>query len=132
MLDHNALILIVDDMKMMRTAIKRYLSSLGYDNVIEAENGAEAVKKFQDNQIAFIFMDMVMPIMTGLEALKKIREVDNEIPITMLSSVADQNSIDDCKMYGVLDYILKPLSATSGPDTIKKALEKAYFARATG
>ena len=41
MLDHNALILIVDDMKMMRTAIKRYLSSLGYDNVIEAENGAE-------------------------------------------------------------------------------------------
>jgi len=132
MLDHNALILIVDDMKMMRTAIKRYLSSLGYDNVIEAENGAEAVKKFQDNQIAFIFMDMVMPIMTGLEALKKIREVDSEIPITMLSSVADQNSIDDCKMYGVLDYILKPLSATSGPDTIKKALEKAYFARATG
>ena len=132
MLDHNALILIVDDMKMMRTAIKRYLSSLGYDNVIEAENGAEAVKKFQDNQIAFIFMDMVMPIMSGLEALKKIREVDSEIPITMLSSVADQNSIDDCKMYGVLDYILKPLSATSGPDTIKKALEKAYFARATG
>jgi len=132
MLDHNALIMIVDDMKMMRTAIKRYLSSLGYDNVIEAENGAEAVKKFQDNQIAFIFMDMVMPIMTGLEALKKIREVDNEIPITMLSSVADQNSIDDCKMYGVLDYILKPLSATSGPDTIKKALEKAYFAKAAG
>jgi len=132
MLDHNALILIVDDMKMMRTAIKRYLSSLGYDNVIEAENGAEAVKKFQDNQIAFIFMDMVMPIMTGLEALKKIREVDNEIPITMLSSVADQKSIDDCKMYGVLDYILKPLSAASGPDTIKKALEKAYFARAAG
>jgi two-component system chemotaxis response regulator CheY len=132
MLDHNALILIVDDMRLVRNAIKRYLNSLGYDNVIEAENGAEAVKKFQDNQIAFIFMDMVMPIMTGLEALQKIREVDNEVPITMLSSVADQKSIDDCKMYGVLDYILKPLSATSGPDTIKKALEKAYFARAAG
>jgi len=132
MLDHNALILIVDDMKLVRNAIKRYLNSLGYDNIIEAENGAEAVKKFQDNQIAFIFMDLVMPIMTGLEALKKIREVDNEIPITMLSSVADQKSIDDCKMYGVLDYILKPLNAASGPDTIKKALEKAYFAGAPG
>ena len=132
MLDHNALILIVDDMRLVRNAIKRYLNSLGYDNIIEAENGAEAVKKFQDNQIAFIFMDMVMPIMTGLEALKKIREADNKIPITMLSSVADQKNIDDCKMYGILDYILKPLSAVSGPDTIKKALEKAYFARAAG
>ncbi len=132
MLDHNALILIVDDMKLVRNAIKRYLNSLGYDNVIEAENGAEAVKKFQDNQIAFIFMDMVMPIMTGLEALKKIREADNEIPITMLSSVADQKSIDDCKMYGILDYILKPLSAASGPDIIKKVLEKAYFAGTSG
>lgn len=131
MLDHNALILIADDMKMVRNAIKRYLSLLGYDNVIEAENGAEAVKKFKDNQTAFIFMDLVMPIMTGLEALKKIREVDSNIPITMLTSVADQKSIDDCKMLGILDYILKPLSAASGPDIIKNALEKAYFARTT-
>jgi len=132
MLDHNALILIADDMKLVRNALKRYLSSLGYDNVIEAENGAEAVKKFKDNQIAFIFMDLVMPIMTGLDALKKIREVDSNIPITMLTSVADQKSIDDCKMLGILDYILKPLSAASGPDIIKGTLEKAYFARNSG
>ena len=129
MLDRNALILIVDDMKLVRTAIKRYLNTLGYNNLIEAENGAEAVKKFQDNKVAFIFMDVVMPIMTGAEALKKIREVDSEIPITMLSSVADQKTIDDCKMHGILDYILKPLNAESGPDTIKKVLEKAYFAK---
>ncbi|HKI73217.1 MAG TPA: response regulator, partial [Pseudomonadales bacterium] len=120
------------DMKLVRNALKRYLSSLGYDNVIEAENGAEAVKKFKDNQIAFIFMDLVMPIMTGLDALKKIREVDSNIPITMLTSVADQKSIDDCKMLGILDYILKPLSAASGPDIIKGTLEKAYFARNSG
>ena len=130
MLNHDALILIVDDMKLVRTAIKRYLNSLGYNNLIEAENGAEAVKKFQDNKVAFIFMDVVMPIMTGAEALKKIRETDSEIPITMLSSVADQKTIDDCKMHGILDYVLKPLNAESGPDIIKKVLEKAYFAKA--
>jgi len=124
--------MIVDDMKMMRTAIRRYLNSLGYNNIIEAENGAEAVKKFQDNNISFIFMDLVMPIMTGAEALKKIRETDSDIPITMLTSVADQKTIDDCMMHGILDYILKPLNAESGPETIKKVLEKAYFARATG
>ena len=132
MLNNDALIMIVDDMKMMRTAIRRYLNTLGYNNIIEAENGAEAVKKFHDNKVSFIFMDLVMPIMTGVEALKKIRETDTEIPITMLTSVADQKTIDDCMMHGILDYILKPLNAESGPETIKKVLEKAYFAKAAG
>ena len=130
MLDQNALILIVDDMKLVRSAIKRYLSTLGYNNVIEAENGAEAVKKFKDNKVSFIFMDVVMPIMTGAEALKKIREEDSEVAITMLSSVADQKTIDDCKIYNILDYILKPVNADTGPETIKRALGKAFFAKA--
>lgn len=131
MLDHDALILIVDDMKLVRNAIKQYLKSLGYNNIVEAENGAEAVKKFQDNKIAFIFMDVVMPIMTGSEALRKIRELDGGVPIAMLSSVAEQKTIDDCKMLGILDYILKPLNAASGPDTLKSVLEKAHFAKAS-
>lgn len=132
MLGHDALILIVDDMKLVRSAIKQYLKSLGYNNLIEAENGAEAVKKFQDNKVDFVFMDVVMPIMTGAEALKKIREMDSDVPIAMLSSVADHKTIDDCKTYGILDYILKPLNAASGPATLKKVLEKAYFAKASG
>lgn len=129
MMNDETLILIVDDMKLIRTAIKRYLNGMGFKNIIEAENGAEAVKKFKANKVGFIFMDMIMPIMTGVEALKKIREVDSEIPIAMLSSVADQNTIDDCKIYGILDYILKPLNAESGPDTLKRVLEKAYYAK---
>ena len=78
MLDHNARILIVDDMRLVRNAIKRYLNSLCYDNVIEAENGASGSQEIQGNQIALNFMDMGMPNMAGLEALKKIREEDNE------------------------------------------------------
>jgi CheY-like chemotaxis protein len=132
MLDHDALILIVDDMKLVRSAIKNYLSSLGYTNLIEAENGAEAVNKFKDNDISFVFMDVVMPIMTGPEALKKIREIKSDVPVAMLSSVADQKTIDDCKIHGVLEYILKPLNAASGPDTLKKVLAKAYFSNAAG
>lgn len=132
MLDRDALILIVDDMKLVRSAIKNYLKSLGYNNLIEAENGAEAVKKFQDNKVGFIFMDVVMPIMTGSEALKKIRELDSDIPVAMLSSVAEDKTIEDCKIHGIIDYILKPLNATSGPETLKKVLEKAYFATASG
>lgn len=117
-------ILIVDDMKMIRSAIKRYLTQLGYTNFVEAENGAEAVKKFKDNKVSFIFMDVVMPIMTGLEALRKIRESDTNVPIVMLSSVADEMTKDDCVLYGITDYVLKPLTAESGPDTLKKVIEK--------
>ncbi|NIP72365.1 MAG: response regulator [Gammaproteobacteria bacterium] len=126
MLDRDAAILIVDDMKMIRTAIKRYLKELGYHNLIEAENGAEAVKKFKDNKIGFIFIDVVMPIMTGPEALHQIREMDTDVPIAVLSSVADQQVIGDCELYGVLDYILKPLNAESGPETLQKVLEIAW------
>ena len=130
MLSHDAQILIVDDMKMIRTAIKRYLASLGYENVIEAENGAEAVKKFKDNKIDFILMDIVMPIMTGLEALKEIHGLDSDVPVAMLSSVADQKTIGDCMLLGAIGYILKPISAESGPKNLKKVLEKAYFSKA--
>ena len=124
MLSHDARILIVDDMRMVRTAIKHYLTSLGYKNLIEAENGAEAVKRFKDNKIDFIFMDIVMPIMTGLEALKEIRELDNNVPTAMISSVADQKMIGDCMLLGAIGYILKPISAETGPETLKKVLDK--------
>jgi CheY-like chemotaxis protein len=126
MLDRNALILIVDDMKFMRTAIKRCLNSIGYSNIIEAANGAEAVIKVKDNDVDFVLMDIVMPIMTGIEAFQKIREFDSQVPIAMLTSIADQKTIDDCRTNGVFDYILKPLNAVSGPDILKKALEKVF------
>ena len=124
MLNRDALILIVDDMRFMRNAIKRGLNSLGYSNLIEAADGAEAVTLVKDHDVGFIFMDIVMPIMTGLEAFHKIREFNSEVPIAILTSIADQKTIDDCRGYGVFDYILKPLNASSCPDLLKKALEK--------
>ena len=129
MLNQDAMILIVDDMKMVRSAIKKYLGTLGYTNIIEAENGAEAVIKSKDNDVDLVFMDIVMPIMTGIEALKKIREEKNNLPVVMLTSIADDKMIEDCQTYGVLDYILKPINAESGPDMLKKTLQKAYVAR---
>jgi len=129
MLNKDAMILIVDDMKMVRTAIKKYLTTLGYTNIIEAENGAEAVSKSKDNDVDIVFMDIVMPIMTGVEALKKIREEKTNLPVVMLTSIADQKMIDDCQSYGVLDYILKPINADSGPEILKRTLQKAYLAK---
>lgn len=115
-------ILLVDDSKFIRLSIKKFLNSLGYQNIVEAANGIEAVEMHAKEKPAIIFLDIVMPDMTGDEALEKIRETDSDTPIVMLSSVTDNNMIDRCDEIGVAGYIVKPLTAEDGPDKLKEFL----------
>lgn len=124
MLSKDAKILVVDDMKMIRKSIIKYLRELGYEDVVEASNGAEAVAKVRVGAIKFVFLDIVMPTLTGQEALKKIRELEPDLPIAMMTSVYDDDVINSCKEQGIVSYILKPLDAVSGPERISKALAK--------
>ena len=78
MLPKTAQIMIVDDMKMIRTAIRKYLVSLGYANVVEAVDVEDALKQYAVEKPAMIFMDVVMPNVSGDEALKVIREGDKK------------------------------------------------------
>ena len=123
MIDKNAKILIVDDMKMIRSSLKKFLKTLGYENTVEAGNGREAVDVFEEEQPDFIFMDVVMPELNGNEALREIRQKDTTTPIVMLSSVADQRVVDECKQLGINGYIIKPLTVKTGPQTLQKFLE---------
>lgn len=127
MLGKDSLILIVDDMKMVRTSITKYLTALGYENFVQAENGNEALKVFEKSQsegpkVGAVFLDIVMPIMDGREALRKIRELDQSVPVIMLTSVADDNVINDCRSLGITDYLLKPINAESGPERLSTIL----------
>jgi CheY-like chemotaxis protein/CheY-specific phosphatase CheX len=115
-------ILIVDDSKFIRISLRRFFKTLGYENIIEAAHGAEAVEMYAREKPAIIFMDVVMPEMTGDAALEKIRETDKKIPVVMLSSVADQTIIDKCNEIGVSGYIVKPLTAEDGPAKLKEFL----------
>ena len=115
-------ILIVDDSPVIRKMMKRYLRTLGYENVLEAENGLEAIIMHAREKPAIIFMDLVMPKARGDEALKRIRNTDKETPIVILSSVSDENVIEDCKKLGLTGYIIKPLTSSTGPDELKKYL----------
>ena len=115
-------ILIVDDSRFIRLSLKRFLNSMGYENVVEAANGIEAVEMHAKEKPAIIFMDIVMPEMTGDEALKKIRATDKQTPIVMLSSVTDNTVIDSCNQIGVSGYIVKPLTAEDGPGRLKEFL----------
>ena len=115
-------ILIVDDSKFIRLSMKRFLSSIGYENIVEAANGIEAIEVHAKEKPAIIFMDIVMPEMTGDEALEKIRETGSTTPIVMLSSVTDNTVIDRCNKVGVSGYIVKPLTAEDGPGRLKEFL----------
>ncbi len=126
MLDKSANILVVDDTFIMRESLRRILAGMGYDNVMQAENGREAVKAVEDvsRRIDVVFLDIVMPIMDGKMALKKIRETNKTVSVVMLTSVADKDSIIECSKLGMTSYILKPINAVEGPDILKSIFRK--------
>lgn len=117
-------IMIVDDMKMIRTSIKSHLKKLGYENFVEAVDGKDAVEKHASEKPDFIFMDIVMPNLQGNEALKIIRESDKDVPIVMLTSVNDEQIMGQCTEIGIKGYILKPLTREIGPGLLADMLTK--------
>ena len=126
MLDKSANILVVDDTFIMRESLRRILAGMGYENVVQAENGREAVKAVEDVscKIDVVFLDIVMPIMDGKMALKKIRETNKSVSVIMLTSVADKDSIVECSKLGMTSYILKPINEVEGPDILKSIFRK--------
>ena len=122
MLKQDAKILIADDSKIVRLAMTRMLQSLGYHNVVEATDGAQAVDLHASDHYDLIMLDIVMPNVRGDEALAKIRETDADTPIIMLSSVAKQSEIDACRNYGITEYLLKPLVAGEGREVLREQL----------
>lgn len=124
MLNKNAQILVVDDMRMVRKSVIRFLESLGYTKFIEAENGADAITKYQTNSIDFVFMDLVMPIQDGYQALKGIKKINESANIVMITSIADDHILEKCLNKGALGFISKPLTKDNGADQLLTVLDK--------
>jgi len=118
-------ILLVDDSGMIRKALKRFLNQLGYNNIVEADDGSTAVAMVESEAPDFMFMDVVMGEMNGDEALKTIRENGHDVPVVMLSSVTDQALVNQCEESGVSGFIFKPIQADSGAEIIKSYLKIA-------
>ena len=118
-------ILLVDDSTMIRKALKRFLNNLGYDNIIEADDGSTAVAMIEAEAPDFMFMDVVMGEMNGDEALKTIRANGHNVPVVMLSSVTDQALVNQCEESGVSGFIFKPIQADNGAEIIKSYLKIA-------
>ena len=114
-------ILVVDDAAFMRINLKNILEKAGYEVVGEAENGKEAIKKYKDLKPDLVTMDITMPEMDGIEAVKNIRETDPNANIIMCSAMGQQSMVVEAIEAGAQDFIVKPFE----DDRVIEAVEKA-------
>ena len=113
-----AKILVVDDAAFMRMMVKDALKKGGYSDVEEAADGAEAVEKYKELKPALVIMDITMPNMDGLEALKQIRAFDSNAAVIMCSAMGQESMVIDAIKSGAKDFIVKPFK----PDRILKTV----------
>ena len=113
-------ILLVDDASFMRMMIKDALSKNGYTDLYEAVDGADAVEKFTSIGPDLVIMDITMPNMDGLEALKAIRAKDGNANVVMCSAMGQEAMVMDAIRSGAMDFIVKPFK----PDRVLKTVAK--------
>jgi DNA-binding NtrC family response regulator len=116
-------VLIVDDEQSIRDMLARFLVKKGY-GVCEAAGGAEALEVIKRERPNAVLLDIRMPDMNGVEALRKIKEIDPDVGVIMVTAVSDSKTAVECLELGAFDYITKPLSL--------KYLEECLLAKLMG
>ncbi len=101
-------VLVVDDAAFMRMAIRNIIEKQGFQVVGEAENGLLAVSKYKELKPDLVTMDITMPDMTGLDALKEIMAYDPNARVVMVSAMGQQNMVMEAIMAGAKSFIVKP------------------------
>ncbi len=115
-------ILIVDDAAFMRMMIKDILVKNGYEVIGEAADGAEAIEKYKELKPDLVTMDITMPEMDGIMALKEIKKIDPDAKVIMCSAMGQQAMVIDAIQAGAKDFIVKPFQADRVIEAIKKTL----------
>ncbi len=124
MFDQNMRILVVDDFSTMRRIVKNVLKQIGYSNIDEAEDGADALNKLKSKRYDFVVSDWNMPNLDGLEMLKEIRadEQLKGLPVLMVTAEAEKEKVVTAIRAGVNNYIVKPFTA----ETLKQKMQQIY------
>ena len=117
-----AKVLIVDDAAFMRMMIRDILGKNGYEVVGEAENGARAIEKYKDVIPDLVIMDITMPEVDGIQAVKEIKKINNDAKIIMCSAMGQQAMVIESIQAGARDFIVKPFQAERVVEAVKKVL----------
>ena len=115
-------LLIVDDAEFIRLSMKKLLDESEFDfEYVEAANGRDAIRLYEQEKPDLVIMDITMPEMNGIEAVERIKEIDSNAKIIMCSSMGYQEKVVDAITAGAVDFIVKPYTADKILDAIKKA-----------
>lgn len=115
-------ILICDDAAFMRMMIKDILTKNGYNIAGEAENGLKAVEKYNETKPDLVLMDITMPEMDGIQALKQIKATDPSACVIMCSAMGQQAMVIEAIQSGAKDFIVKPFQAERVLEAVKKVV----------
>ena len=115
-------ILIVDDAAFMRMMIKDILTKNGYEVVGEAENGLKAIQLYKEHKPDLVTMDITMPEMDGIQAVKEIKKMDPSAKVIMCSAMGQQMMVMEAIQAGARDFIVKPFQQERVIQAIEKAL----------
>lgn len=110
-------ILLVDDEPHIRKFVSLILRQLGTPVLIEAGNGADAIAAYQRENPDLVLLDVSMPVMDGLETLKRLKQIDPDCVVVMLTSIVNRQAIDEALTFGAANYIRK--------DTPKEEIARA-------
>ncbi|WP_461482305.1 chemotaxis response regulator CheY [Porticoccus sp.] len=125
-MDKGIKFLVVDDFPTMRRIVRTLLKELGYANVDEAEDGADALAKLRGDAYEFVVSDWNMPNLDGLEMLKQIRADDalKHLPVLMVTAEAKKENIIAAAQAGANGYVVKPFTAATLEEKLAKIFEK--------
>lgn len=115
-------ILVVDDAAFMRMMIKDALSKNGYEIVGEAENGQKAIEKYKELKPELVIMDITMPEVDGIQAVKEIKTFDPQAKVIMCSAMGQQAMVIESIQAGAKDFIVKPFQNDRIVEAVKKVL----------
>jgi len=113
-------VLITDDAAFMRFSLKTMLERNGFEIVGEAENGAIAAEKYKILKPDIVTLDITMPVMDGLQALKKIKAIDKSAKVIMISAMGQEGIVREAIISGATGFIVKPFNE----ETILKVFKK--------
>ncbi len=113
-------VLVADDSGIMRKIIIRSLNACGVSDIVEAADGKEGLEAFNANPVDVVLTDWNMPEMNGLEMLQAIRATGSEVPIIMITTEGEKESVIQAIQAGVTDYLCKPFEQ----DELREKLEK--------
>lgn len=120
--DSKGTVLIVDDSALIRKTLRDLVENLGYTVVGEAINGAEAIEEYRSLKPGIVTLDITMPVMDGVEALKEIKKIDPSAKVVMITAAGQQNKVIEALKVGAAKFIIKPFSKDEVAETFKEIL----------